>query len=497
MSKHSTMNSIYKIISLVVLAILFYLNESLAAGLEFGPYEVGFETFQAYDDSRPYILHEEPISRPLLIHFWYPSKEKKEGHTIAFRDYIDLIALREDFERSESEVDKHSFDYVKAYSDFAKGNFGLDTGISVQFLLDSPVYAKAGISANNAESGFPLLIYAPSNSKASVQNHLLCEYLASHGFLILSVASAGPNSIYRDKFQESTMAQVLDMEYILKFCKDRLKLNYTSLGLFGFSSGGNAITIFQMRNKNVGAVLSLDGGQEYSTYMGLYSMPDFDLDKANVPYMSLVNNYENFSIYPFFNTIRSAEKYLYRMPQLDHNGFISYWTYFDSCSPDSIKGNSSISFVYLSECALRFLSKYLKPGESGVDCSILFESAEQWIEPVKQDYTNINMLCKTLLDNDLNSAASLVEQHKAELFSGANQVNLLARMFSDSDRAAWLYQKCVEYQPESWEAYYDLGYYYKEQGEILLATKALLEARELSPENPKLTELLIELEKME
>ena len=497
MSKHNPMNNSYKIISLTVLAILFSMNASLAASLEFGPYEVGFETFQAYDHSRPYILHEDTISRPLLIHFWYPSNEKGEGHPITFRDYIDLIALREDFKRSESEVDMHSFNYVKAYSDFAKANFGLDTSKSVQFLLDSPVYAKTGISLPNNGSGFPLLIYAPSNSKAAVQNHLLCEYLASHGFLILSVASAGPNSIQRDKFEESTMAQVLDMEYILKYCEEGLKLNYTSLGLFGFSSGGNAITLFQMRNKNVGAVISLDGGQEYSTYMGLYSMPDFDLDKANVPYMSLVNNYKSFSIYPYYHTIRSAEKFLYRMPQLDHNGFISYWTYFDSCSPDSFKGNSSKSFVSLSDCALRFLSKYLKPGESMGDCSIPGEPAEQWIEPVSQDYTNINSLCKTLLENDLDSAASLLEQHKEELIGGANQVNLLARMFSDNDRAAWLYQKCVEYQPESWEALYDLGYYYKEKGEALLATKALLKARELSPENPKLTELLIELEKME
>jgi len=119
------------------------------------------------------------------------------------------------------------------------------------------------------------------------------------------------------------MAQVIDMEYILKFCEDSLKIKYKNLGLFGFSSGGNAITIFQMRNRNVGAVLSLDGSQEYSTFLGLYSMPDFDLDKTTVPYLSLVNNYEDFSIYPMYNSIKSKEKFLYRMPYLNHNGFIS------------------------------------------------------------------------------------------------------------------------------------------------------------------------------
>jgi tetratricopeptide (TPR) repeat protein len=469
----------------------------MAAGLEFGPYEVGFETYQVYDHSRPYILYEDTISRPLLIHFWHPSEEQGTGYSLTFKDYIDLIALREDFERSESDIDNNSLHYVEAYSGFAKNNFGLDTSISVQYLLDSPVNAKKGLPMKIEGSVFPLLIYAPSNSKSSVQNHMLCEYLASHGFMILSVASAGPNSIRRDKFEESTMAQVLDMEYILKFLEDSLRVNYSSLGLFGFSSGGNAITIFQMRNNNVGAVLSLDGGQEYSTFIGLYSMPDFDLKKTNIPYLSLVNNYENFSIYPMYNSIISNEKYLYRMPHLNHNGFISYWSYFTSCSPDSTKSISSISFECLAACSLRFFNKYLK---KETDTSIIHCSGQlthKYIQSIKQDYSSINVLCKTLLNNDLDSASSLVRQNKEILIGGTNQLNLLARMFSDNELADWLYQKCVEYQPDSWEAHYDLGYYYKEKGKFLQAKKVLLEAEKLNPENPKITDLLRDLEKIE
>ena len=441
---------IFFVIISLFLTYLSSTNNCMAAGLEFGPYEAGFESYKVYDKSRLYFRGDDTVCRPLLIHFWYPSADKLAGHAMTFKDYIDLIALREDFGRPEADIDKHSFQYVKAYSDFAKANLGADTALTARYLLDSPVYAKTGLTIQNKGS-FPLLIYAPSNGKASVQNHMLCEYLASQGFMILSVASAGPNSIHRDKFEGSTMAQVLDMEYILKFGEDSLQLNYASLGLFGFSSGGNAITIFQMRNKNVGAVLSLDGGQEYSEFTKLYCMPDFDLDKAHFPYMSLVNNYENFSVYPLYHSIKSTEKYLYRMPQLDHNGFISYWTYFDSCSPDSIKSNTSISFEYLGKCAEGFFTKYLKPGESPVDRGVIIESADQWIEPVKQDYSNINILCKMLLNKDLNSAEKLVEGHQEELFGEANQVNILARMFTDTELAAWLYQKCVEYNPESWE----------------------------------------------
>lgn len=486
-----------RIICLVALVVIITRNNCIATDLVYGPYEVGFKTYKTYDDSRLYILGENTISRPLLIHIWYPSQEILESQTLKFKDYIDLIAQREDYGKSMSEIDKESFSYVRAYSDFAKSNFGLDTSIKAQFILDSPVYAKSGISIQNEGSEFPLLIYAPSNSKASVQNHMLCEYLASHGFIIISVASAGPNSIQRNSFEESTMAQVIDMEYILRFCEDSLKMKYKSLGLFGFSSGGNAMTIFQMRNKDVGAVLSLDGGQEYGTFIGLYSMPDFDLEKANVPYLSMVNNYENFSIYPMYNSINSTERFLYRMPYLNHNGFISYWSYFNSCSPDKNMSNSSISFTYLSEYAVRFFSKYLKSETSVLNNNSTDELTNKYIQPVKQDYSSINALCKTLLNYDLDSATSLIELHKEVLFGGANQVNLLARMFSDNDQAVWLYQKGVAHDPKSWEAHYNLGHIYKEKGETILAKNALLKAQELDPENSKINDLLIELKKKE
>lgn len=127
-------------------------------------------------------------SRPLLIHLCYPSEEPADGPSINFKHYINLIAQRENYGRILSEIVENSFNYVYAYSEFAKSNMGLDTSIRAQEILDAPVYARRGILIKKLASGAPLLIYAPSNSKSSVQNHMICEYLASHGFMILSAA---------------------------------------------------------------------------------------------------------------------------------------------------------------------------------------------------------------------------------------------------------------------------------------------------------------------
>ncbi len=489
------MNSFPRIISVIAFIFTTAGVDCKASDLVYGPYEVGFESYKTYDESRSYILGEDTISRPLLIHFWYPSLEKIKGHTLSFKDYIDLIAQREDFDKPGAEIEKNSFNYVNAYSGHAKHHLGLDTSITTQEILDSPVFAKSGIPIQTIGSEFPLLIYAPSNSKASVQNHVLCEYLASHGFMILSVASAGPNSIKREKISESTIAQVTDMEFIIKYCKDSLDIKYTSLGLFGFSSGGNANTLFQMTNKSVDAIFSMDGGQEYGAYSALYKMQEFDLDKSSVPYCSVINNYEDFSIYPLYNSVITTDKYLFRMPHLDHNGFVSYWQYFDSCSPESSKSDVALSFETLSQCALGFFSKYLKPDPLLNDSTFLTGLDKVYIQAVDDNYSSITLLCSALLDNDLESASRLLDDPKSGLFAEETQVNILGRMFIDSqiDRTIYLYLYNVEKHPDSWKAHYNLGYTYSEKGENLLAKNELLIAKELNPENPDINNLLDEI----
>jgi len=493
------MNIFFRMISLSVLICTIPDVICIASDLVNGPFTVGFGSFKTHDNSRLYFSGEDTVPRPLLVHLWYPSEEMIMGSTLNFKHYIDLISQRENYAKLTSEIDQNSFNYVHAYSEFAKVNLDLDTSIHVQDILDSPVYAKSGIPIQNIVSGSPLLIYAPSNSKSSVQNHMICEYLASYGFIILSVASAGPTSIQRENIQESTMAQVIDMEYILKYCEDSLHIKYSKLGLIGFSSGGNANTIFQMRNKSVDAVFSMDGGQEYGAYIALNRMRDFDLEKADVPYCCVVNNYVDFSIYPLYGSVNTSEKYLFQMPFLNHNGFISHWRFFESCSSLTLESPGSISYDYICECALAFLSQYLMTASSLNWESFLDEMDKEYIRPIKLNNTAIATLCNTLLNEPLNSAVSYMLNHVAELFADETQVNILARMFIDGniDLAIFLGMNNVDKHPDSWKAHYNLAYMYKEKGETALSKNSLLKANALNPDNADIVDLLNKVNKME
>jgi len=189
----------YLILVIIFVSSSFGFCQDLVKGF----YNVGFKYYKTYDKSRLYVMNEDTISRPLLIHFWYPSNENIQKDRYSFMNYIDLISLRENFDKSFSEVEGNSFNFVSAYAGFAKQHFGVDTSLTTQKILDYPVLAQYGVDRVLSTKKFPLIIYAPSNSKSAVQNHMICEYLASHGYLVIAVGSAGANSLVRKTIRKA------------------------------------------------------------------------------------------------------------------------------------------------------------------------------------------------------------------------------------------------------------------------------------------------------
>ncbi|MDA3861579.1 MAG: hypothetical protein PF445_10165, partial [Melioribacteraceae bacterium] len=325
-----------RVLSLAKLTVylLLILNTHLLcmSNLEENKYNVGFRYYKEYDTTRLYTYNQDTTFRPLLINFWYPSKVESDKSNMSFKQYVDLISIREDFSKTNDVIDSDSYNFVNAYAQFAKNSYAIGLNVNTQQILDSPVKACLNLPIEKGE--FPLIIYAPSNSKTPTQNHIICEYLASYGFYVISVPSAGPNSIERKDMGKSILAQVKDMEFILDYIENRIKIKYSNIGLFGFSTGGLATAIFQMKHNNVKALFSMDGSHEYSLFISLTQLKEYDITKTDVPYF-LVGNGSSKSVYPFLNSIKSKDKFFFRMPHLSHFGFVSFWTYFDNCNPDT------------------------------------------------------------------------------------------------------------------------------------------------------------------
>ena len=217
MRRHINSKKRYRLYSelIVFLFILFNTHILCMSNLKEDNYNVGFRYYEVFDTTRLYTTNQDTTYRPMLISFWYPAKEESKKENMNFKQYIDLISIREDFSKPNDVIDSDGYNFVNAYAQFAKNSYAIGLNITTQEILDSPVKGCLNLPIEKGE--FPLIIYAPSNSKTPIQNHIICEYLASNGFYVISVASAGPNSIERKDLEKSILAQVEDMEFILDY----------------------------------------------------------------------------------------------------------------------------------------------------------------------------------------------------------------------------------------------------------------------------------------
>lgn len=481
------------------IVLLLVISSSLLCKNKNENYEIGFNYYQVYDSTQLYVCNQDTIFRPLLIHLWYPAEEKTDNDQMSYKQYIDLISIRENFSKSKEETNTESINFIDAYSGFAKNQYKIGLNLTAEQILSTKV--KAHFKRPIAKGNFPLIIYAPSNSKTSEQNHIICESLASSGFIVLSVASAGGNSINRDDTKNSILAQVNDMEFILNYLENALKIEYSNIGVMGFSSGGMATVIFQMKHENVKAVFGLDGGHEYSTFLFLRQLKDYDLNKTTVPYCFIANKNLDFSIYPYFNSIKTNEKWFFRMPYLSHNDFASYWAFFDSCNPDSVQNNISISYQHISDYAVTFFDATLNNNVNSKSVlDSLSSTKNEYVIPEKVEFSQATNLLNTYLKSNIDSAISIYKQNKSDRLStynyNENEINILGKMLFDKylDDAIKLFYYNTEEYPDSWLAHFYLGYAYKAKNNLSLAKTSLLKAQELNPEEVETKKLLSELE---
>jgi hypothetical protein len=430
----------------------------------------------------------------MLIHYWYPRQNNSESNYMTFKDYIDLIAIRENFGKNQKEIDEMTEGFITAYLAFSKQQFGIDTSITTEDVLNSPV--KAIYDGKPIFGKFPLIIYAPSNSKSAVQNHIMCEYLASNGNYVVSVGSAGHETLKRFDQKKATLAQVRDIEFIVKYVRDSLKINFSTIGLLGYSTGSMATIIYQMRTPEVKAVVSLDGSHEYAFYKILNSIEEFDFDKANTPYLMIANKFKEYSVFPFYCTIPVKDKYLYKMTAIDHNGFISYWQQFARCGKDSNVNSTTESYTVLCNSVNSFFNATLKSViENPKDFEIL---NNELIQKDSTDYTIAAQLLNQILQEGIDSSITGFKSNEILYKDKAAMINVVGRMFlgNENDIAIKIFTANTEIHPDSWEGFYNLASAYKESNQIDAAKGAIAKARDINNDNEDIQKLYDEIMKM-
>ncbi|MFZ0860109.1 MAG: hypothetical protein WCA27_11815 [Candidatus Sulfotelmatobacter sp.] len=183
--ENTNLDCLFFFVYLLWFSIRGFTNILISIPAKPGPYPVGLKVVDQYDHSRAYPGFSKNLSkssvgddaRPLQTLIWYPSL-RSTGKPMTVDDYTQLADTEIHFDAPHPEQNRWR-SLLKISSEI-------------------PLWAVR--DAKPAKGDYPVLIYAPSDSSVSWENADLCEYLASHGYVILASPSMGvPNPIWSDR----------------------------------------------------------------------------------------------------------------------------------------------------------------------------------------------------------------------------------------------------------------------------------------------------------
>jgi dienelactone hydrolase len=222
-------------------------------------------------------------SAGLVVHIWYPAAIP--GRPMKFREYV---APRVDVLTS----------------------FFRSAGISdstVARLLETTM--RATDHATPRRETFPVVLIAQGNEQDAADQATLSEFIASHGFVVITTPSPTLRTPLEREDQIGAIAELQGTE--LREAMDRvpadISFDKTRIGIVGHSFGARAALLLAMRDSSIHALVSLDGG--IGTATGVEAMRAAPSFRGNVQLPPLLHLYERLDAFmtPDFGLIRSLQ----------------------------------------------------------------------------------------------------------------------------------------------------------------------------------------------
>jgi dienelactone hydrolase len=297
----------------LVLASLLLTTPPAWGELDPGPFRAGFERIETLDYSRPYRTSATDAAdraRPIRMSVWYPAAidPSPDEVPVPFGDYVG-----EGEER-------------KAFAD-RLGSYGFSfTAPDIERLLSEPTAAFE--KAPRAAGDFPLLVFGTSLTGPSYLNTVMCEYLATHGYVVVAIPSLPVREGQEADFDGFAVdAQLRDMEFVLQAMHDYPETDAGSLGLVAWSFGGVAQALLSMKNPDVAAVVSLDAATGYAYGQKLLEgSMFFERDKATAPFFHATDSRESGQVpksFEYFDVATRGPAYLLTLEGETHAEFTS------------------------------------------------------------------------------------------------------------------------------------------------------------------------------
>lgn len=253
--------------------------------LPYGAYEVGFKTADLKDTTRQFANFKtrDGISfRPVQACIWYPAAPKKGAQRMHIRDYFRSAYSPQQVLNFQAPADQLSQDDKKIIeAHFETSDTLIETMLSTE--------CNAYYSAEAHLGPFPLVVYSPGANGPAFENHVLCEFLASQGFVVIAHKSYGSDAFLLTPDAQSLDDQFNDMEAIMHYGKSLPYVNPKLVTTIGHSWGGSANVLLAMKYPEVRGVVGLDGSVAYH-YDTITKHPNFVAEGFATPFLFTRNN---------------------------------------------------------------------------------------------------------------------------------------------------------------------------------------------------------------
>ncbi len=273
---------------------------------------MGFEQLESFDYSRPFRAEGENRARPITMSIWYPADVTTgDRRPLTFGRYLDGADGRESFRAR-----------------LATYGFPLSpTEIDALVSSETPAVEKAP----RAPGPFPLLLMGTGLTGPFYLNTVLCEYIASLGYVVVAIPSLPAREDVEAAYDALAVdAQIRDMEFVLQEMHDYPEVAFGRVGLAAWSLGGVAQALLQMKNPDVGAVVSLDAatGYDYGEKL-LESSIFFDPRRATAAFLHVTDSRESAQVpksFRYFDEIVRGPSYLLTIAGATHAEFTALAT---------------------------------------------------------------------------------------------------------------------------------------------------------------------------
>jgi dienelactone hydrolase len=474
-------------------------SPALWGALKSGSYPVGFRFIYKFDYSRGWKAKEdangypqaESRGRPIRVSVWYPAKNRANASRMLYRDYIPSTAEDSVFAELNKLLAKRDADNLRANL----------KGEEFDILMMTRTAAVQNVVPQSGT--FPLIVYSAGLNNSSQDNVVLCEYLASHGYVVVTVPQLGTTSLDVNlKFQNALdlETQALDLQSAIGAVHDFSNIDHHRLGVIGYSVGGVVALNLVMRNTDVDAIVTLDPTFGVTPFISLATdSPYYTPTNVRVPWMYMYRA-EPATNLAVSNALKYSERYRLELTGMLHQDFSSLPMFSSQSATTPMRTAETAKRGYQTVCRyiLNFFNACLKrdqrglefishsPGENGDAESIARFEMRNAITPPPTEEKFLRVMEQEGFEQGIKLYNEGRARNPQEPIFSENFLNQLGYRLINQNRLAQaleIFRLNVEAYPASANVYDSFAEAYMLSGNKQMAIKFYEKSIELNPNN--------------